>query len=88
MFIEALASAGEKMGLDAETSLRYAARSAMGAAEMVLSTGMSPEKLCDMVCSPGGSTIEGVKVLRAKGLYPLVEEAANASFKRNIELGK
>lgn len=88
MCIEALADAGAKMGLDAETSLFYAARSALGAAAMVLNTGMSPGKLCDMVCSPGGSTIEGVKVLREKGLYPLIEEAANASFKRNIELGK
>ncbi len=88
MFIEALADAGAKMGLDPETSLFYAARSVLGSAAMVLETGISPDRLCSMVCSPGGSTIEGVNVLREKGLYSLVEEAANASYKRNIELGK
>lgn len=88
MFIEALAKAGARLGLDAETSLRYAARSILGSAAMVLNTGLSPDELCTMVCSPGGSTIEGVKVLREKGLYELVDEASEASFNRNIELGK
>jgi len=88
MFIEALAQAGEKLGLDAETSLFYAAQSILGSAATVLSSQLSPEELCRMVCSPGGSTIAGVSVLREKGFYELVDEAANASFKRNIELGK
>ena len=88
MFIEALAEAGKKMGLDAENSLFYAARSVLGSAAMVLETGISPEKLCEMVCSPGGSTIAGVNVLRDKGLYALIDEASDASYRRNIELGK
>jgi len=88
MFIEALAESGKKMGLDAETSLFYAARSVLGSAAMVLDTGISPDELCRMVCSPGGSTIAGVNVLREKGFYELIDEAASASFKRNIELGK
>ncbi len=88
MFIEALAEAGKAMGLDAENSLFYAARSVLGSAAMVLNTGISPEELCRMVCSPGGSTIAGVNVLREKGLYKLIDEAADASYRRNIELGK
>ena len=88
MFIEALAEAGKAMGLDYETSLSYAARSMLGSAAMVLETGISPDELCRMVCSPGGSTIAGVNVLREKGMYKLIDEAADASYKRNIELGK
>jgi len=88
MFIEALAKAGEILGLEAETSLSYAAQAILGAAVMVLETKKSPEELCRMVCSPGGSTIAGVDVLREKGLYEIIYKAANASYKRNIELGK
>jgi len=88
MFIEALAKAGEIFGLEHETALSYAAQAMLGAAAMVLETGKSPGELCSMVCSPGGSTIAGVEVLREKGLYELIYKAANASYKRNIELGK
>ncbi|NLL46871.1 MAG: pyrroline-5-carboxylate reductase [Clostridiales bacterium] len=88
MFIEALAEAGEKLGLDADNSLFFAAQSMQGAAAMVFGTANTPDELCRMVCSPGGSTIAGVNVLREKGLYELIEQAANASFNRNIELGK
>ena len=88
MFIEALAESGKAMGLDAETSLFYAARSVLGSAATVLQSGASPDELCKMVCSPGGSTIAGVNELREKGFYSLIDAAANASLKRNIELGK
>ena len=57
--IEALVKAGEILGLDAETALFYAAQSMLGSAAMVLETKKSPKELCDMVCSPGGSTIAG-----------------------------
>lgn len=88
MFIEALADAGRRLGLDWETALRYAAVAVRGSAEMVLRAGKSPEELCRMVCSPGGSTIEGVKVLRGNGFGRLLDEAAEASYRRNVELGK
>ena len=45
-------------------------------------------KLRTDVCSPGGSTIEGVKVLQEKDIDKVVGEAVAASFKRTVELGK
>ena len=46
------------------------------------------DKMIDNVCSPGGSTIEGVKVLDEKRMEQAVTDAVAASYKRNIELGK
>ena len=47
-----------------------------------------PETLCENVCSPGGSTIEGVKLLREEGMQDQVSRAIVASWRRNVELGK
>lgn len=66
MFIDALAKAGEEIGLEREQAIKYAAHTMEGAAKMVLSTNEDPDVLKQKVCSPGGSTIEGVKVLEKK----------------------
>lgn len=87
MFVEAIARGAEQTGLPADKALRYAANAMAGAAEMVLTTGQTPGALKDAVCSPGGSTIAGVKVLE-QGLSPLTENCIEAAYRRNIELGK
>ena len=88
MFIEALAEGGVKAGLSKETALKLAAVTLMGAGKMVRDTGIDPETLKINVCSPGGSTIEGVKSLEADNFDGIVQKAVNASFKRTQELGK
>lgn len=88
MFAEALAKGGEACGLDAEKAEFYAAQMMKGAAEMMLKTDKSPETLRENVCSPGGSTIEGVKVLFGKDMPGICEAAVKASYKRTKELGK
>lgn len=88
MFIDAMARAGAEAGLEEEQALRLAAVTTMGAAEMILKTHQDPVKLRTDVCSPGGSTIEGVKVLQEKDIDKVVGEAVAASFKRTVELGK
>ncbi len=83
MFIEALADAAVAAGMPREKSYTFAAQSVLGAAKMVLETGKHPGELKDMVCSPGGTTIEAVKVLEEKGLRGCVMEAVNACVEKS-----
>ncbi len=88
MYIKALALGGEKCGLSFDTALKLAAQTVMGSAKMLMETGRAPDELKDAVCSPGGSTIEGVKSLYGDNLDETVIKAIEKSFKRTIELGK
>ncbi len=88
MFIDALAKAGESAGLTYEKAKFYAAKMLKGAAEMVLQSEKSPDTLRKEVCSPGGSTIEGVKVFDAEDLAGITHRAVTASFEKTKALGK
>ncbi len=87
MFIEALADGAVKCGLPRDKALLYAAETVKGAAETVLTTGEHPEALKDAVCSPGGSTIEGVAALEDGGLRGTVIEAVTKAFEKTKKLG-
>ncbi len=88
MFIEALADGGVACGLSREQALTYAAQTVLGAGKTVLETGRHPEELKDAVCSPAGSTIEGVRALENSAFRAACIEAVSASFCRTKELGK
>ena len=88
MFIDALSSAAEKCGLDKEQAVFYASEMIRGAALMTVKTKESTETLKQKVCSPGGSTIEGVKVLEENGFSSIVSKAIDAAYKKTQELGK
>ena len=88
MFAEALAEGGVRAGLTKEKALEYAANTLIGAATTLLLDGRDAKALTDAVCSPGGSTIEGVKALEKGGLYPLVSGAVTAAYERTKELGR
>lgn len=87
MFLNALAEGAVACGVPREKALRYAAATMEGAAQMFLTTGQHPDALKDAVCSPGGSTIEGVKVLEAQDFQKIVMDALAAAYRRNLELG-
>ena len=88
MFIEAMADGAVACGVPRTQAMEYAAATLAGAAEMVLATGQHPGALKDAVCSPGGSTIAGVKALEDKAFRGTVMDCVMAAFKRNQELGK
>ena len=88
MFIDALAEGGVKAGLSRKDALEYAANTLIGAATLFIKDGRSAEELKRAVCSPNGSTIEGVRVLDEGGFGKLVSDAVSASFERTKELGK
>ncbi len=82
LFIEALADAGVMMGLPRAQCYRMAAQSVLGAAKMVLELEEHPGVLKDMVCSPGGTTIEAIYTLEQKGFRGAIMEAVrNCSLK-------
>ena len=87
-FIEALADGGVQCGLPRDKAMTYAATTLIGAAEMVLKTGEHPGKLKDNVCSPGGSTIEGMHALEIGGFRGISAEAVISAYEKTKELGK
>lgn len=88
MFIEALADGGVMSGLPRDKAMMYAAETLIGASEVVKQTGRHPGELKDAVCSPGGSTIEGVKALEDGAMRGVVSSAVTAAYKKTLALGK
>lgn len=75
MFIEAMADAAVAQGLPRKQAYTFAPQAVLGSAKMVLETGMHPGILKDMVCSPGGTTIDAVCELERTGFRASVESA-------------
>ena len=88
MFIDALADGGVKCGLPRDKAILYAAETLFGSAKMVIESGEHPGKLKDAVCSPAGSTIEGVLSLENASFRADVINAVDKAYRRAVELGK
>ena len=86
VMIEALADAGVRQGLPRQQAIELAAQTLLGAAAMVLETGMHPSALKDMVTSPGGTTIAGIAALEENGLRYALHAAVAAATQRSREL--
>lgn len=78
MMIEAMADGAVMNGLSRDKAYIFAAQTLLGSAKMVLETGTHPAALKDMVCSPGGTTIEAVRVLEKNGFRSAIIEAMSA----------
>lgn len=83
MFIEAMADAAVADGMPRKRAYEFAAQAVLGSAKMVLETGKHPAELKDMVCSPGGTTIEAVRILEKNGFRNSVIEAQKACVSKS-----
>ncbi len=88
MLIDAMANSGVKYGIPKDISLIIAAKAVEGSAKMVSETGLHPGKLCDNVCSPGGTTIAAVCELERLGFKAAVQQAIDACVEKADEMSK
>ena len=86
LFIEALADGGVACGLPRASALEFAAQMVAGSAKLILESGKHPGVLKDAVCSPGGTTIQGVRALEAGNFRGTVMEAVIKAYEKNFDL--
>ncbi len=87
-FIQDIAKAGEKLGLDYNTSLKLSAQTALGSAKMIMESGIDPEQLIVNVTTPGGCTAVGNEVLKDHNISDILQETIEETKIKAYELGK
>lgn len=87
MFTDALAGAGVKHGIPKQLALKIAADTVLGSAKLIAGSDVHPQELVDRVCSPGGTTIEGVHALRHLSFENAVYEAVDAVVEKDKKIG-
>jgi pyrroline-5-carboxylate reductase len=88
LVIESLADGGVNMGLERQTAMTLAVQTVLGAARLLLETGVHPGQLKDMVSSPGGTSIAGVAALEEGGMRRAFIRAVERATMRSRELGR
>ncbi|MEA4971276.1 MAG: pyrroline-5-carboxylate reductase [Candidatus Pelethousia sp.] len=88
LYLEALADGAVACGVPRVKARQYAAQALLGAAKMALESGEHTAALKDGVCSPGGSTIEGVQALEEGGLRAAAMRAVRAAYDKTLLLGR
>lgn len=86
MFIEALADGGVLEGMTRDKAYQIISQTVLGSAKMVLETGKHPGQLKDEVTSPGGTTIEAVRVLENGNFRGNVIEAVAACTQKSKKM--
>lgn len=86
MFIDALARAAVKHGMNKKVALEISAQAVLGSAKLILESGEHPWELIDQVCSPGGTTIEGLAALQDCGLDSAVRKAVDAAVEKDSKI--
>lgn len=86
LFIEAMADAAVSLGIKRADALKIAAGTVMGSGKLCLDTGLHPGVLKDQVCSPGGTTIEGVIALEENGFRNAVIKSVTAAAEKTAKM--
>lgn len=86
MYIDAMARAAVKNGMKKDVALKVCAQAVLGSAKMILESDKHPYELIDNVCSPGGTTIEGVTSLQSDGFESAVINAVDKAFDKDKRL--
>lgn len=84
LFLEALADGGVRCGLPRDKAMKYATQTLLGTAKLAEVTGKHPGELKDAVCSPGGTTIEGVAALEDGAFRAACINAVTAAYNKTI----
>jgi len=83
LFIDSLAKGAQKLGMNKKQALKIAAYAALGSSKMLIDSDMHPCELADRVCSPGGTTIEGLCTLEDYRFESALVKAVEASVKKD-----
>ena len=86
MFMEAMADAAVAGGMPRDLAYKMVAQTVLGSGKLMLETGKHPGILKDMVCSPGGTTICGVKVLEEEGMRGAIMGALDSCIQKSKKL--
>ena len=86
MFMEAMADAAVAGGMPRDLAYKMVAQTVLGSGKLMLETGKHPGELKDMVCSPGGTTICGVKVLEEEGMRGAIMGALDSCIEKSKKL--
>ena len=88
LYMDALARAGVKAGMNKQQALQIVAETVLGSAKMVLESQDVPWALVDRVCSPGGTTIEGIATLQANGFESTIMKAFDAVLEKDLRMSR
>ncbi len=86
MFMEAMADAAVMGGMPRDLAYKMVAQTVLGSGKLMLETGKHPGNLKDMVCSPGGTTICGVKVLEEQGMRGAIMDALDSCIQKSKKI--
>ena len=84
--IEALADAAVKHGIARDEAYRMVSQMVVGTGRLQLESGEHPGRLKDQVCSPGGTTIEGVASLQADAFDAAISRAVDAALEKDSRI--
>ena len=87
-FADAMVKSAQSHGIGQEDALKLFCQTMIGSAKMLLEGGKTPAELIRAVCSPGGTTIEAMRVLEVCGLADMLAQANDKCIARAYELGK